>query len=127
MAMCASGNFSRSRSSAGVVITASPSQFVPRIKIRRADGSWLAIGFISAFPSAVHPEPVRRIATHGDFKGAVHIAHDSFGRTRRAIFLRWNFFAKFKAPFRQSDAVANDGVKQAIVSQRENGWREIGI
>ena len=31
-AMCASGNFSRSRSSAGVVITASPSQFVPRTR-----------------------------------------------------------------------------------------------
>src|SRR5208282_307481 len=43
--ICASGNFSRSRSSAGVVITASPSQLVPRTKILGADGSWqMAVG-----------------------------------------------------------------------------------
>ena len=41
-ARCAWGNFSRRRSSAGVVITASPSQLVPRTRIaaRIEDGRW---------------------------------------------------------------------------------------
>src|ERR1035437_9604988 len=123
--MCASGNFSRRRSSAGVVITASPSQFVPRTRMRR--GGILKDTLMSVFPAAMNPEPVGGIAAHGGLQGAIHVAHDFFGRTRLAVFVRGNFFAEFQPPFRQCDAVTNLRVKFRVVTQRENGGREAGV
>ena len=115
-AMCASGNFSRRRSSAGVVMTASPSQLVPRIRIRGGSGVWRlavwgihgafvwlldsrlwTVDFVSArFPPAMDPEPVRRVAADGDFQRAVHVAHDVFeGAVCR--FRAWGFFRRVPA------------------------------
>src|ERR1035437_5984408 len=82
---------------------------------------------MSVFPAAMNPEPVGGIAAHGGFQGAVHVAHDFFGRTRLAIFVRGNFFAEFQPPFRQRDTVTNMRVKLRIVTQRENGGREAGV
>src|ERR1019366_23632 len=98
--MCAAGNFSRRRSSAGVVITASPSQFTPRTKMRRG-GVWKTT-LISIFPAAVNPEPIRRITPHGSFEGPVHVAHDVFRRARMAVFVRGNLVAEFQPPFGQA-------------------------
>ena len=104
--MWASGNFSRKRSSAGVVITASPSQFVPRTRILSGCGFCISVsGFTrwfgiigprrpacvflrSRFPAAVNPEPVGRVAAHGGFEAAVDVAHDVAGSPRPAVFVR---------------------------------------
>ncbi len=104
-AMCAAGNFSRSRKSAGAVMTASPSQFTPRTKMRRGGG--LKTTLISVFPAAMHPEPVRGVAPHGFFQNAVYVAHDGFAGTWLAIFMRGNFLADFDPPLRQGDTITN--------------------
>ncbi len=61
-----------------------------------------AAGALPAFPAAVHPEPVRRVAANGHFKFPVHIAHDVLGRTRVPQFMRLNLFAQLKPPFAQA-------------------------
>src|SRR5664280_2237052 len=123
--MYASGNFSRRRSSAGVVITASASQFVPRTRMRR--GGILKDTLMSGFPAAMNPEPVGGIAAHGGFQGPIHVARDFFSRPRLAVSVRGNFFAELQPPFRQRHAVANLRVKFRVVTQREDGGREAGV
>src|SRR5271154_2894488 len=91
--MCAAGNFSRSRSSAGVVITASPSQFTPRTRMRRG---WVRkVTLMLIFPAAVNPEPVGGVTAHGDLKHAVHVAHDVRNGPGFAVFARGDFVADF--------------------------------
>src|ERR1035441_5464975 len=123
--MCASGNFSRSRSNAGVVITASPSQFTPRTRMQR--GGILKAILMSVLPAAVDPEPVRRVAAHGGFQGAVHVAHDVFRGTRMAVLMRRNFFAEFQPPFCQAHTITNAAVKFGLIAQREHGGSEAGV
>src|ERR1035437_4499496 len=142
--MCASGNFSRSRSSAGVVNTASPSQFTPRTKIRRGsrieDRGWFAIFYlpssilacenailISVLPAAVNPEAVRRVAADGDFERQIHFSDDVGGWTRMLVGVRGDGFAHFHAPFCRGHAVANATVKIGVVAQGQHGGGEAGI
>ena len=85
--------------------------------------SIFAFDRFTLLPAAVDPEPVGRVAAHGDFKRAVHVAHDVGDGARLAVFARGNFVADFDLPVRQADAVANGGVQRAVVAQGKNRRR----
>src|SRR5208283_922234 len=93
-------------------------------------GSWRLFHFLSSilhlrpgfkrFPAAVDPEPVGRVATDGDFKGAVHVGHDGGDGAWLAVFARRDLVAGFNHPPGQADAIANGRVQRTAVTEREN-------
>ena len=137
-AICASGNFSRSRSSAGVVITASPSQFVPRTKMRRgwrlADGGWLFMAvFHLQLPFSIFDlvsAAFQRRWTQNQFAGSRRTAISKARFTSRMMSSDgrgWPFSCvgicspSSSRHFAGADAETKGGVKFAVIAQRENG------
>ena len=53
--------------------------------------------FISILPAAVDPEPVGRVAAHGGFKRAVHVAHDVRDGPRAGRFRAWEFRRRLRS------------------------------
>src|SRR5581483_716102 len=138
--MCASGRAWRKRSSAGVDITASPSQLTPRTRIRW--GGLVAIsprssnripvhegiggfilrcppeGFLFArrLPAVMHPEPVRRIAQDCLLERAIHVQHDVLRPARLAVFHGRNRVPHFDPPLAEAGAKTNRRVQGQFIT-----------
>src|SRR5579863_831729 len=143
--MCASDRASRSRSKAGVAITASPSQLTLRTSMRWQDGGGIKLfsfgkllfaalagfGFhrdrrqrlFAGFPTVVNPKPIGGVAENGLLERAVDVAHDGFRRTQLAVFANGDFVADFNAPMAETGAETERGVEREIETEGKDGRR----
>src|SRR6266542_4551722 len=74
-------------------------------------------------PPVMDPEPVRRVAPHGDFKSAVYVEHDFRDGACLTIYAGRDLRADFDPPPRQGDAITNRGVQRTTIAQGEDGGR----
>src|SRR6266404_5310743 len=72
-------------------------------------------------PPIVDPKPISRVAPNCRFKRSVDVTEDVGRGPGAAILPRGNLLSSLNAPSAQANAIADAGVKRAMVTQGENG------
>ena len=130
-------------------MTASPSQFTLRTRMRRTDwgggrgiselnsekrGSlgtrcgiwiipkaWRRLPMLSRFPTLVNPKPVGWVSSNRLLITAVHVRHDFRDRSGRSIPMKGrDEWGKLDTPLAQAHAVADRHDQRCIVSKGED-------